>query len=95
MKLPSPQAARSLAMPLTPKQSDRFGVIDMSIIGSKFSVKKLSPIFNLFFNSIIPSLSSERLSSDSEQSIPKDSTPLIFATESFMPFFGMTVPGEA
>ena len=64
-------------------------------MGSKLSLKKLSPIVCLFFNSIIPSLSSERFSSDSEQSIPKDSTPLILATESFIPFFGITVPGEA
>ena len=32
--LPKPDAARSLAIPATPKQSARFGVIAISIIGS-------------------------------------------------------------
>ena len=31
IRLPSPEEARSLAIPLTPKQSALFGVIDISI----------------------------------------------------------------
>ena len=64
-------------------------------MGSKFSLKKFSPILCLESSSIIPTLLSEIFNSDSEHSIPKDSTPLIFAIESFMPLEGITVPGEA
>ena len=96
--LPAPAAARSLAMPLTPKQSGRFGVIDKSTTFSVLLLKKFLPILSeylLGFSSVIPSLSSDNFNSDSEHSIPYEVTPLILLTVSFILFFGITDPGPA
>ena len=41
--LPTPAAARSLATPLTPKQSGRLGVMDKSITFSVLFLKKFFP----------------------------------------------------
>ena len=43
---PTPAAARSLAIPLTPKQSGRLGVIDKSITFSALFLKKFFPILS-------------------------------------------------
>ena len=43
----------------------------------------------------MPSLSFDRLSSDSEQSIPYEVTPLILLTTNFIWLFGTTAPGGA
>ena len=45
INFPKPLAERSLAIPLIPKQSGLFGVIDNSITFSKFLLKYLFPIF--------------------------------------------------
>ena len=85
--LPAPAADKSLAIPLTPKQSGLLGVIDKSITFSEVFLKYFSPIlflYLLFFNSIIPSLSLDNSNSDSEQSIPYDVTPLILLTDNFI-----------
>ena len=71
--LPKPEAARSLATPLIPKQSGLLGVIDKSIIFVFDFEKKFLPIFLSYLdfdNSVIPTLSSDKFNSDSEQSIP-------------------------
>ena len=50
----------------------------------------------LFFSSsIIPSLSSDKLSSDSEHNIPYELIFLIFVTDNFILFFGIIAPGGA
>ena len=96
IKLPSPAADKSLAIPLIPKQSGLFGVTEISTIFSSFSLKKLLPTsLEFFFKSIIPALSFDIFNSLSEHNIPKDSTPLIFAILSFNFDFGITAPGEA
>ena len=85
--VPAPAADKSLAIPLTPKQSGLLGVIDKSITFSEVFLKYFSPIlfsYLLFFNSIIPSLSLDNSNSDSEQSIPYDVTPLILLTDNFI-----------
>ena len=46
-------------------------------------------------NSVIPSLSSDRFNSDSEQSIPYEVTPLILATTNFVWVLGIIAPGGA
>ena len=57
---PRPDEAKSLAIPLTPKQSGLLGVIEISIVFSPPLLKYYSPIFFSFlFNSIIPSLSKD------------------------------------
>ena len=48
-----------------------------------------------FNNSVIPSLSSDKFNSDSEQSIPLEVTPLILATTSFVLVLGIVAPGGA
>ena len=96
--LPAPAADKSLAIPLTPKQSGLLGVIDKSITFSEVFLKYFSPIlfaYLLFFNSIIPSLSLDNCNSDSEQSIPYDVTPLILLTDNFIRFLGIIDPGGA
>ena len=73
INFPNPVDARSLAIPLIPKQSGLFGVIDKSIKFDWLLEKNLFPIFLLnfdWFNSTIPSLSSDKFNSDPEQSIP-------------------------
>ena len=98
ISLPKPVAARSLAIPLTPKQSDLFGVMDRSIKLVCFFEKYLVPIFLLkfsCFNSIIPSLSSDKFNSDSEHNIPCEVTPLISVTDNFILFFGIIELGGA
>ena len=82
-KIPIPLAARSLATPLTPKQSPLLGVISISITGSfKSSISATgNPSFVPTGNSIIPSCLSDMISSFSEQSMPLDGSPLI------LPFF--------
>ena len=83
-------------MPRIPKQSGLFGVIEISIDFSPIDLKKLSPSFDeLFFNSIMPSLSFDKPNSYSEQSIPLDSTPLIFAIFNFIFVLGIVAPGGA
>ena len=70
---PTPAAARSLAIPLTPKQSGRLGVIDKSITFSELFLKKFFPTLSEYlfdFSYVIPSLSSDKFNSDSEHSIP-------------------------
>ena len=57
---PYPAAARSLATPLTPKQSGLLGVIDKSSILGLLFLKYLLPILFWYFfeeSSIIPSVS--------------------------------------
>ena len=62
LSFPKPAVAKSLAIPLTPKQSGLFGVIDKSI---KLEVLLLKYFFPILFlnlveiNSIMPSLSSD------------------------------------
>ena len=55
--LPKPAAAKSLAIPLTDKQSGRLGVILTYITGSSRlnNLEKCSPIFSDESNSIMPS----------------------------------------
>ena len=70
---PAPAAARSLAIPLTPKQSGLLGVIDRSITFSVPLLKKFFPTLSEYLiedSSVIPSLSLDKFSSASEQSIP-------------------------
>ena len=68
-RLPIPEDARSLAIPLTPRQSALFGVIEISKAFSDLDLKKLFPIsFSLFLSSTIPALSSDKFNSLSEQS---------------------------
>ena len=96
--LPTPAAARSLAIPLTPKQSGRLGVMDKSITFSVLFLKKFLPTLSEYsfdFSYVIPSLSSDKFNSDSEHNIPYEVTPLILLTVSFMLFFGITDPGPA
>ena len=63
--LPTPLAAKSLAIPYTPKQSGLFGVIAISITGSIELNAEIAfvPGSKSLSISIIPSLSSPRLSS--------------------------------
>ena len=71
--LPAPAAARSLAIPLTPRQSALFGVIERSTTFWFLLMKYFFPTCLLYFvgeRVIIPSLSFDNFSSDSEQSIP-------------------------
>ena len=42
-----------------------------------------------------PSVSLDKFSSDSEQSIPYEVSPLIFEISNFKPFFGIVEPGGA
>ena len=60
-KVPKPAAARSLAIPLTDKQSDLLGVKFISITGSSnpYIEAMGSPILCFPVNSIMPSCSSE------------------------------------
>ena len=59
-------------------------------------LKKLLPILlDIFLSSIIPALSSDKLSSLSEQSMPLDSTPLILAIFNFIFDLGIVAPGGA
>ena len=70
---PVPAAAKSLAIPLTPRQSALFGVIERSITFYVLFLKYFLPTWLLYFfeeSSVIPSLSSDKFNSDSEQSIP-------------------------
>ena len=83
-KLPKPAAAKSLAIPLTPRQSALFGVIPIVITGSPRpdQSRKFDPILALLSSSIIPSCSSEISNSRSEHIIPNDFSPLISPTAS-------------
>ena len=91
---PIPEAAKSLAIPLTPRQSPLFGVISISITGSLRSITFVTdkPKSVSSGNSIIPLWFSDIVNSFSEHNIPKDSSPLI------LPFFkvklnpGINVP---
>ena len=78
-KVPKPAAAKSLAIPLTDKQSDLLGVKFISITGSSnpYIEAMGSPILCFPVNSIMPSCSSDIPNSLSESNIPFDSTPLI------------------
>ena len=95
--VPNPAAARSRAIPLTPKQSALSGVIAISITGSSkpANVAYPAPISALKSNSIIPSCSSEIPISRSEQSIPLDSSPLITPFLRMSPELGIIAPGGA
>ena len=96
-KRPSPAAARSRAMPYTPRQSARLGVIAMSNSGSSRPMNwaKGAPTGAPGSSSMIPSCSSLSPISRSEQSIPQLSTPRIFAFFRTTPVLGMVVPGGA
>ena len=90
-------AAKSRAMPRTPKQSGRLGVMPISIIGS-FNPNASAagvPIFGASASSIMPSWSSDRPSSAPEHIMPRLSTPRIFALPSTMPLAGITAPSCA
>ena len=79
LSLPRPAAARSRAMPRTPRQSPRFGVISTSITGSsrpKTSAKGV-PTTASSGRSMMPSCSSERPISRSETSMPLEASPRI------------------
>ena len=90
LSLPIPLADKSLAIPLTLKQSPRLGVTPISKIGSfKFNAVTASvPFGRLPWTSIIPSWLSLRFNSLSDKSIPSDTSPRI------LPFFKViSVPG--
>ena len=96
--LPEPAAARSLAIPLTPRQSALFGVIERSITCELLLLKYFLPTLSLYFfveSSVIPSLSLDKFSSNSEHNIPYEVMPLILLTASFIWFLGIIVPGGA
>ena len=87
---PIPLAERSLATPLTPRQSPLLGVMPISKTGSfNFSASIADvPFSKLSESSIIPSWSSLKLSSLSDKSIPSEISPRI------LPFFRyICVPG--
>ena len=92
--VPRPAAAKSRAMPRTPKQSGRFGVMAISIIGSVCPKACAAgvPMVASDGNSIIPSWSSLKPSSAPEHIMPLLSTPRIFALPSTMPLDGITAP---
>ena len=95
--LPTPLAERSLATPLTPRQSPLLGVIPISKIGS-FNFKASTaevPFWKSSNNSIIPSWSSLKLSSLSDKSIPSDISPLIFPFFKFICVPGIYMPSLA
>ena len=95
--VPRPAAAKSRAMPRTPKQSGRLGVMPISIIGS-FNPNASAagvPIFGASASSIMPSWSSDRPSSAPEHIMPWLSIPRIFALPSTMPLAGITAPSCA
>ena len=95
--VPKPAAARSRAMPRTPRQSGRLGVMAISIIGSSSpnAAAAGAPIEAPACNSIMPSWSSLRPSSAPEHIMPRLSTPRIFALPSTMPLAGITAPSCA
>ncbi|SVC62082.1 uncharacterized protein METZ01_LOCUS314936, partial [marine metagenome] len=96
--LPEPAADKSLAIPLTPKQSALFGVIERSITFELFLLKNFLPTLLLYFfveSSVILSLSLDKFSSDSEHSIPYEVMPLILLTDNFIWFLGIIAPGGA
>ena len=95
--VPKPAAARSRAMPRTPRQSGRFGVMPISIIGSSSPNATAAglPMLAPASNSIMPSWSSFRPSSAPEHIMPRLSTPRIFALPRTMPLAGMTAPSCA
>ena len=88
--MPTPLAVKSLAIPLTLKQSPRLGVTPISKIGS-FKSKAVTasvPLGRLDWTSIIPSWLSLSFNSLSDRSIPSDTSPRI------LPFFNViSVPG--
>ena len=96
--VPRPAAAKSRAMPRTPRQSGRLGVMPISITGSALKPNAASassadvPISAVSGNSIMPSWSSDRPSSAAEHIIPLLSTPRILALPSTMPLDGITAP---
>ena len=96
LNLPIPAAARSLATPITPKQSGRFASTFKSMTGSlpKTSAKEV-PFAAFVSKSKMPLWSSERPSSRPEHIIPKLSIPRILPTLSVSPFTGITQPGLA
>ena len=98
LSFPAPAAAKSLAMPLTPRQSALLGVIERSITFELLFWKYFFPTWFTYFvdeSSTIPSLSSDNFNSDSEQSIPYEVTPLILLTANFILFFGIIESGGA
>ena len=94
---PSPAAARSLAIPRTPRQSARSGVIAISIMGSSKPaiLANPSPILLSLGSSIIPSCSSEIPISRSEHNIPLDASPLITPFFNSSPVEGILAPAGA
>ena len=94
---PSPAAARSRAMPATPKQSLRSGVSLISITGpSRPSALTAGvPTSASGGSSMIPSCSSPSLSSRIEHSMPTLATPRIVAFFKTSPETGMIEPSGA
>ena len=79
------------------RASGRLGVTAISKIissSSKASVKGV-PVFKFLSKTKIPDSSFPSLSSASEQIIPKDVVPLIFALVNFIPLTGIIVPTGA
>ena len=79
VSVPTPAAAKSRAMPYTPRQSPRFGVMAISIIWSvrPSASAAFEPICASLATSIMPSCSSERPISRSDNIIPLDVIPRI------------------
>src|SRR4029077_906909 len=95
LKVPSDVAPRSRAMPATPVQSGRLGVRLISITGSLAPAQSAYdlPTGASAGKSIMPSWSSEIISSAAEHSMPRLSTPRMVPTASVMFLPGMKVPG--
>src|SRR5215470_14097490 len=95
LNLPMSAAERSRAMPCTAVQSPRFGVRLISITGSSSfaHVAYGLPTGASAGSSMMPSWSSEIISSASDTSMPRLSTPRMVPTPSVMFLPGMKVPG--
>ncbi len=97
LSLPRPAAARSRAMPRTPRQSGRLGVMATSMTASSRPSAFAAglPILADAGSSMMPLCSSDNSSSRSDSSMPLDSTPRILALVRVRPEPGMVLPTGA
>jgi hypothetical protein len=95
--VPMPLAARSRAMPRTPRQSWRLGVIETSITASSrpSTLAKGAPTGASAGRSMMPSCSSERPISRAEHSMPLEAWPRMLPALSSRPVPGTTRPARA
>ena len=95
-KVPAPAAAKSLAIPRTPKQSGRLGVTLTSMTGSSKPAygANSAPTGAFSANSMMPSWPSSSPNSFAEHNMPKLVTPRIFVSFNVRFNAGTCVPGR-